>query len=86
MATTNVEKLCHQVNARRREKHEILLSDYLVTIAVDRWRAQLYTNGNQLGYSIYTTTSKGETAHRNKNSTWISTMGATVNALLSNAI
>jgi hypothetical protein len=32
---------CHQVNARRREKHKILLSDDLVTIAVDRWRAQL---------------------------------------------
>jgi hypothetical protein len=39
--TTNVEKLCHQVNARRREKHEILLNDHLVTLAVDRCRAQL---------------------------------------------
>jgi hypothetical protein len=25
------------------EKHEILLSNHLVTIAVDRWRAQLST-------------------------------------------
>jgi hypothetical protein len=40
-----VHVLCTRkhVNARRREKHEKLLSDHLVTTAVDKWRAQLST-------------------------------------------